>query len=160
MHVKEKLNINCRKVVSLYQCQKCLGFGYKLHFPVPYIIFPVDQYLKKRFLLPLSICPSQTQDPMRSRQQKCKFHVESCNNIPLSSSLPLPIFLFCPRRWLKANAPSLHLSIPPHPFLANRCEILDMAWICLPGGKKRGFKWIDVGDSFHQLQHLYISFAI
>lgn len=60
-------------------------------------------------------------------------------SLPLHRSL-FPIFLFRPRRWLKANAPSLHPSIPPHPFLANRCEILDTAWICLPGGgeKKRG----------------------
>ena len=48
LHVKEKLNINCRyKVLLLHQCQKCLGFSNKLHFPVPYVIFPVEQYLKK-----------------------------------------------------------------------------------------------------------------
>lgn len=36
-----------------------------------------------------------------------------------------------------ANAALVHLYIPPHPSLANRCEILDMAWIWLPGGKKK-----------------------
>lgn len=40
----------------------------------------------------------------------------------------------------------LHLYIPPHPFTANRWEILDMAPIRLPGGEQRGFEWIDVGD--------------
>lgn len=35
-----------------------------------------------------------------------------------------------------ANAALVHLYIPPHPSLANRCEILDMAWIWLPGEKK------------------------
>lgn len=33
-----------------------------------------------------------------------------------------------------------------------------MAWICLPGGKKRVFKWSDVGDSFHQ-SHIKATFV-
>lgn len=54
----------------------------------------------------------------------------------LSPSLCLSLSL--PPWWLMANAALVHLYIPPHPSLANRCEILDMAWIWLPGEKRGG----------------------
>lgn len=65
--------------------------------------------------------------------------------------------LSLPPRWLMANAALVHLYIPPHPSLANRCEILDMAWIWLPG-EKGGFDWIGEGNSFHLPQHPYLLF--
>lgn len=37
-----------------------------------------------------------------------------------------------------ANAAPVHLYILPHPSLANRCEILDMAWIWPPAEKMEG----------------------
>lgn len=39
-----------------------------------------------------------------------------------------------------ANAALVHLYIPPHPSLPNRCENLDMAWIW-PPGEKGGLDW-------------------
>lgn len=66
---------------------------------------------------------------------------------PRSLSLSLPLW------WLMANAALAHLYIPSHPSLANRCEILDMAWIWLPGekkGKKR--LWWDAGG-YRLLRH-------
>lgn len=56
-----------------------------------------------------------------------------------------------------ANAALAHLYIPSHPSLANRCEILDMAWIWLPGEKKKkkesvwGGCWGEAG--VRQLKH-------
>lgn len=37
-----------------------------------------------------------------------------------------------------ANAALVHLYIPPHPSLANRCEIVDMAGTWPPGEKRGG----------------------
>lgn len=45
----------------------------------------------------------------------------------------LCLSLSLPPWWLMANAALVHLHIPLHPSLTNRCEILDMAWIWLPG---------------------------
>lgn len=48
-----------------------------------------------------------------------------------------------------ANAALVHLYNPPHPSLANRCEILDMAWIWHPGGGGGGGVWLDFeGEQF------------
>ncbi len=60
-----------------------------------------------------------------------------------------------------ANAALVHLYIPPHPSLANRCEILDMAWILLPG-EKTGIR-LDLGGehfppSTASKSHVYLTF--
>ena len=70
----------------------------------------------------------------------------------LSLSLALSLSFSLPPWWLMANAALVHLYIPPHPSLANRCEILDMAWIWLPG-EKGGFDWIGEGKNFHLPEH-------
>lgn len=56
-----------------------------------------------------------------------------------------------------ANAALVHLYIPPHPSLANRCEILDMAWIWPPGEKKGG--WVGLGRGAISTSHsIHITF--
>lgn len=67
----------------------------------------------------------------------------------------LRLSLSLPPWWLMANAALVHLYIPPHPSLTNRCEILDMAWIWHRGEKWGwGVVWLDC--HFHLPQHLYI----
>lgn len=60
-------------------------------------------------------------------------------SLPLCLTPCLSLSLSLPPWWLMANAALVHLYIPPHPSLANHCEILDMAWIW-PPGEKRGIE--------------------
>lgn len=74
------------------------------------------------------------------------------SSLYITPSLRLSLSL--PPWWLMANAALVHLYIPPHPSLANRCEILDMAWIW-PPGERRGGGWIGLEGNFHLPQHPY-----
>lgn len=55
-----------------------------------------------------------------------------------------------------ADATLVHLNIPSHPSLANRCEILDMSWIWPPGQRgERGVGFDSIEGQFPLPQHPY-----
>lgn len=120
-------------------------------------IFPPGRWwVRKRRQCCWATVPQASTRPLEVQTAKvqlsCWATLEQSSSSPssphhsLSPSLPL--------WWLMANAALAHLYIPSHPSLANRCEILDMAWIWLPGEKKKkrvGGCWGKAG--VRQLKH-------
>lgn len=105
--------------------------------------FPFQWPGIRRLLLLLSRCSAVKHETPGGPDSKSTSPMLShARTVFITPSLCL--FLSLPPWWLMANAALVHLYIPLHPFLANRCEILDMAWIW-PPGEKGGLDWVERG---------------